>query len=80
LRDPSPAGLTVDDLRREGDYDFTQAIGAAALASGIEPLLVPSATGVGLPGANYNVVVLISNLRPTSRLDVIDTLSPRFPP
>lgn len=79
LRDPSVAGLSVDDLCREGEYHLTQAIGAAALAAGLEALLVPSATGVGLPGANYNVVVLTSNVQPTSRIEVIDTLSPRLP-
>ena len=79
LRDPSVAGLTVDDLCREADYGLTQAIGAAALVAKLEARLVPSATGVGLLGASYNVVVLMSNLRASSRIDVVDTLSPRLP-
>lgn len=79
LRDPTAAGLDVADLCRDGDYRLTQAIGAAALAAGLEALLVPSATGIGLPGTNYNVVVLTANLHRASRLHVLETLTPSLP-
>ena len=79
LRGPAAASLEVADLCRDGDYRLTQAIGAAALDGGLEALLVPSATGVGLPGVNYNVVVLTANLRPASRIHILETLTPSLP-
>ena len=57
LRDPSLAALTVDDLTGD-DYALPQAIGAAALARRFEGLLVPTATGVGESGRDFNVIVL----------------------
>ena len=78
LRDPTVAGLSVADLTGD-DYSLTQAIGAAAVAVGHEGLLVPTATGVGEAGANFNVVILTDNLRPGSTLVVRETRSPNLP-
>lgn len=79
LRDPTVAGLSVADLTGD-DYSLTQAIGSAAVASGHEGLLVPTATGVGEPGADFNVVIFTDNLRPGSIMVVLDTRSPNLPP
>lgn len=79
LRDPTVAGLSVADLTGD-DYVLTQAIGAAAVADGHEGMLVPTVTGVGETGADFNVVVFTDNLRSGSTLVVLETRSPNLPP
>jgi hypothetical protein len=78
LRDPSVAGLALADLSGD-DYALTQAIGAATVADGHEGLLVPSATGIGEAGADFNVVIFTGNLRPGSIMIVQETRSPNLP-
>lgn len=78
LRDPSPAVIGRGSLLGD-DYALTQAIGAAAVAEGLEGLLVPSATGVGAPGADFNVVVFPAALRARSSIAVLDTRRPKLP-
>ena len=53
---------------------------AAAFAGGLEGLLVPSATGVGEPGRDYNVVIFPDNLRRRSRIVHVLTRTPNLPP
>ena len=79
VREPATAGF-ADDALTGDDYSLTQAIGAAAYARGIEGLLVPSATGVGEPGRDYNVVILPDNLRPESEVTFVDSRRPQLPP
>lgn len=79
IRDPAVAGLAAAALTSD-DYSLTQAVGAATFARGIEGLLVPSATGVGEPGRDYNVVILTDNLRPESEVTFVDSRHPRLPP
>jgi hypothetical protein len=79
LRDPTIVGLAVADLVGD-DYSITQAIGAAAFHSGLEALLVPTATGLGEPSAAFNVVILTDNLRSSSTVTVLETRSPNVPP
>ena len=78
--DPGPAGLTVDDLCQDTDdpkvdYELPHQIAAAAIAMGAEALLVPSATRVddGIP----NVIIFTAQLRPGSRIRVVETVEPR---
>lgn len=78
LRDPSLAGIAVDDLLGP-DYTLPQAIGAAAFAHRLEGLLVPSATGVGESGRDFNVIVYPANLRPGSTLIFIESKTPNLP-
>lgn len=79
LRDPIPSGLARAALTSD-NYSLTQAIGSAAFARGLEGLLVPSATGVGEPGDNYNVIILMANLRPGSEVSFIESTRPNLPP
>ena len=84
LRDPSCAGLSVADLTGT-DYELAQAISAAAYTAKLSGLLVPSASGVGEPGSNFNVVVYFDGdpgnvvPRPGSRVDVLLTQTPNLP-
>ena len=78
VRAPDAASLG-DAALTSDDYSLPQAIGAAALARGIEGLLVPSATEVGEPGHNYNVVILTDNLRPGSDIIFVDSRQPNLP-
>jgi hypothetical protein len=72
-RDPSRLGLKLDDLIDDLDRGVTQAIGAAALARGVEGLLVPSATRLG-----NDLVVFCSQLRAGSEITVVETIEPRL--
>ena len=72
-RDPAALGLSTADLCHPTDYRLTPEIGAAALVSGVEALLVPSFTRTG-----DNLVILTANLRPGSRIAVIETVDPRL--
>jgi len=72
LRDASVLGLTQDDLLGQ-DYTLTQEIALAALERGVEALLVPAASLIG-----NNLVVLVENLLPTSRIKVTDFVDPRL--
>ena len=78
IRDPSIAGLAVDDLIGP-DVSLPQAIGAAAFVQGLEGLLVPSATGVGETGRDFNIVVFTDNLRPGSEIRFIESKTPNLP-
>ena len=78
LRDPSLAGLSVDDLIGP-DYTLPRAIGAAAFDRRLEGLLVPSATGVGEAGREYNVIVYPDNLRTDSLVTFIESKTPNLP-
>jgi hypothetical protein len=78
LRDPAPAGLDLDALT-DPDYLLPQAIAAEASARKLEGLLVPSATGVGEQGRDFNVVIFTGNLRPGSEITLVDTKTPRLP-
>lgn len=78
LRDPSRAGLAVEDLLGP-DYTLPQAIGAAAFAQQLEGLLVPSATGVGESGRDFNVIIYTGNLRPGSTITFIESKTPNLP-
>ena len=78
LRDPSLARLSVDDLVGP-DFTLPQAIGAEAFARRLEGLLVPSATGVGESGREYNVIVYPDNLHPDSLITFIESKTPNLP-
>ena len=78
LRDPAPAGLDLDALTGP-DYLLPQAIAAEASARKLEGVLVPSATGVGEQGRDFNVVIFTGNLRPGSEITLVDTKTPRLP-
>jgi hypothetical protein len=73
VRDPSILGLTTADVTDDYDYSITQAIAAAALRHGVEALLVPASSLV-----SSNLVVLVDNLRPTSTIDLLDSVDPRL--
>ena len=72
-RDTVAMGLTLDDIVHDTDYVLTQQIGAASLALGVEGILVPSATLLG-----ENLVLWVSQFRPTSRIEVLSSEDPRF--
>jgi RES domain-containing protein len=78
LRDPSVAGLSLNSVTSD-DYLLTQTIGAAAFTQSLEGLLVPSATGVGMAGLDYNVVIFTDNLRSGSEVVFIDSVIPNLP-
>jgi hypothetical protein len=72
-RDPTSMGLVRDDLLHDTDYRTTQQIGAASVARGVEGIIVPSATLLG-----DNIVLWVSQMRPSSRIDVIRSEDPRL--
>jgi RES domain-containing protein len=72
-RDPSTLGLTSGDLSHDTDYRATQALGPAADSSGLEGLLVPSATGLG-----NNLILFPQNLLTASRSSVVSGRDPRL--
>jgi hypothetical protein len=78
VRDLSRAGLAVDDLIGS-DYSLPQAIGAEVFARHFEGLLVPSATGVGEMGRDYNVIIFPANLRPDSLITLVESKTPNMP-
>ena len=78
LRTPTIAGLAPEDLLGP-DYVLPQAIGAAAIAQHLEGLLVPSTTGVGETGRDYNVVIYTENLRPGSEITFVESKTPNLP-
>ena len=78
LRDPTLTGLTADDLIGN-DYSLPQAIGAEAFARRFEGLLVPSATGVGESGREFNVIIYPDNLRTDSLITFIESKTPNLP-
>jgi hypothetical protein len=77
VRDPARAGIANDALLGS-DYTVSQAIGAAAYAGQCEGLLVPSATGIGESGRDYNVIIFTDNLRSTSVLTLIESKRPNL--
>lgn len=70
-RNIAALGISLDDLMNDHDYTLSQRLGAAALAMGVEGLLVPSATRLG-----DNLVVFPTQLRPKSRLEVVGSRDP----
>jgi hypothetical protein len=78
LRYPTPAALAIEDLIGI-DYSLPQAIGAEAFARRFEGLLVPSATGVGEAGRDFNVIIYPANLRPDSSITFVESKSPNLP-
>lgn len=78
LRDPSALGIDLDALIGP-DYSLPQAISSAAFAQGFEGLLVPSATGVGEAGRDYNVIIFTDNLKPGSEIRFVENKTPNLP-
>lgn len=72
-RDPGWLGLSQEHLVHDTDYEATQAIGEAALAKGLEGLLVPSATRLG-----DNLILFRDNLRAGARIDTTSIRAPRL--
>jgi RES domain-containing protein len=72
-RDQEPLGLNTGDLVHDTDYEATQALGAAANSSGLEGLLVPSATRLG-----DNLIIFPQNLLADSRISVVSSRDPRL--
>jgi hypothetical protein len=72
-RDAAAMGLDPAALLHDTDYDLTQAIGAAALARGVEGILVPSATRLG-----DNLILWIAQIRPDSQITLIRSEDPRL--
>jgi len=70
-RSISENGVPFAALVKEGDFATTQRIAHAAVDSGAEATLVPSATRLG-----DNLVVFPDNLLPESRLEVIGSRDP----
>ncbi|HVC34597.1 MAG TPA: RES family NAD+ phosphorylase [Chloroflexota bacterium] len=72
-RDPSILGLTVDDLSDDYDYRVTQDLAAAAIATGAEGILVPSATRLG-----DNLILFPTRLHPDSQVTVVGSREPKL--
>jgi hypothetical protein len=72
-RDPSVLGLTVDAVCDEFDYSLPRQLARAAVAVGVEGLLVPSATRLG-----SNLVLFPSTRREGSSLTVVQSIDPRI--
>lgn len=72
-RDPTVLGLTTDDLHHDTNYSPTQELGAAAVARGVEGLVVSSATRLG-----DNLVVFPANLRSGSQIVATSSRDPRL--
>jgi hypothetical protein len=77
LRDLAHTGISHADVLG-ADYLLPQAIGAAAYVQGLEGLLVPTATGVGEAGRDYNVIVYTGNLRDGSEIRYIESKTPNL--
>lgn len=65
-RDAAPLGLMPEDLIDDYDFTVTQHLAAAAIADGVEGIMVPSATGLG-----GNLVIFPRQLRGTSTLRIV---------
>jgi hypothetical protein len=61
------------------DYLLTQAIGTEGFARHREGLLVPTATGIGETGRDYNVIIYTDNLRPGSSITCIESKTSNLP-
>lgn len=72
-RDPGRLGLSQEHLVHDTTYEATQAIGEAALAQGLEGLLVPSATRL-----DDNLILFPDNLRAGARIEVVTSRDPRL--
>lgn len=72
-RNAEALGLTPDDFMRDYDFTLTQGMGAAAMALGVEAIVVQSATRLG-----DNLVVFPTQLQSTSKLVVVNTRDPRL--
>ena len=70
-RDLAAVGLTPEDLFHD-DYAVSHAVAAAALAAGVEALLVPSATRLPDPV----LVIFPDALQPGSRVHEMDSVDP----
>src|SRR6266536_974363 len=73
LRDASVVGLRKRDLIDDHNYALAQEIALAALERDTEGLLVPAASLLG-----NNLVVLVENMLPTSRIEVRGFVDPRL--
>lgn len=69
----SPMGLSLDDVLHDTDYSVAQELAAAAIAQGMEGMLIPSASRLG-----DNLVLFPSQLRPGSRINVVGSRDPRL--
>jgi hypothetical protein len=72
-RDPAVLGLDPELLLHDTDYELTQAVGEAALARGVEGVIVPSATLLG-----DNIVLWMAQLRPGSQISFVRSEDPRL--
>lgn len=72
-RDHEPLGLCPDNLLDDFDLSVTRALGAAAFESGLEGLLVVSATRLG-----DNLVLFPENLRPGSYVEAVSSREPHL--
>jgi hypothetical protein len=79
LRNAARLGLTMDDLTEDHDWSIphdpsvTQQLALAALQQGIEGLVVPAASLV-----DDNLVILLDNLMPVSRLEIVSYVDPKL--
>jgi hypothetical protein len=72
-RNPADLGLTRDDLCDDADLEVPRALAEAALARGVEGMLVPSATLLG-----DNLIVLTGNRRPGTSFEIVGFIEPRL--
>ena len=72
-RDAATMGIDPEALLHDTDYDLTQAIGEAALARGVEGILVPSATRLG-----DNLILWMAQIRPGSQISIVRSEDPRL--
>jgi hypothetical protein len=72
-RELAALGVETAEFFHDTDYRVPQAIAAAARATGVEGILVPSATGLG-----DNLIIFPEQLHSASRLVVIESVDPRL--
>lgn len=72
-RDPTSVGLRPEHFAYDTDYEASQAIGAAAFASGFEGLLVASATRLG-----DALILFPENMREESRIEAVSSRDPKL--
>lgn len=72
-RDLTKLGVKLDEVVSGVDYETPQRLAEAALAAGVEAMLVPSATLLG-----DNLIVFADQLRPGSRIEEMDHVEPNL--
>jgi len=72
-RDVTSVGLSLHDLVASSDYQRPQQLAAAALALGVEGMLIPSATLLGA-----NLIVFVDRMRVESRIEMLDYVEPNL--